>query len=73
MKLMQWRENNDQLSLYLTVDGSNWYHYTNPLFSAYCKPDTILEGIQTSKGYRTAQSCLKLGFKYLDKEGNLID
>lgn len=69
---MQWREDNSQLNLYLTVDGFNWYHYTNPLFSSFRKPETVLGGIQTSKGYRTAQHCLKLGFKYLDKEGNLV-
>lgn len=78
-KLMQWRrvegsdENISSLQLWMTLDGSNWYHYTNPLFSSFKQPERHVEGIRVSKGYSTAAHCLKLGFKYLDKDGNLVD
>lgn len=76
MKLMQWKrvENSDEnitgLQLWMTLDGLNWYHYTNPLFSSYRKSELNIEG--ASKGITTMQNCLSLGFKLVDKEGNLV-
>ena len=76
-KLMQWRrvENSDEnitgLQLWMTLDGCNWFPYTNPSFTHLRKPELNVEG--ASKGITTAQYCLKLGFKYLDKEGNLVE
>ena len=75
-KLMQWRrvENSDNasgLTLMMTIDGCNWYHYTNPLFSIYRKPELNFNGVPVkgaSKGFTTAQYCLKLGFTYLPTE-----
>lgn len=69
MKLMQWKrvegsnDNISSLQLWLTLDGLNWYHYTNPLFNHLRKPESNVEG--ASKGFNTAQHCLKLGFKYV--------
>lgn len=78
-KLMRWRRNESStenitgLQLELTVDGTNWYHYTNPLFSSYRKPEKIVEGIRASVGFATMQHCLKNGFKFVDQEGNLVN
>ena len=69
MKLMQWKrvegstDNISSLVLYLALDGSNWYPYTNPLFSSYRKPESNIQG--ASKGFNTMQNCLKLGFKFI--------
>lgn len=73
---MQWKrvedsDNASGLSLYLTLDGTNWYHYTNPLFSMYRKPELNIVG--ASKGITTMQNCLKLKFKLVDKEGKLVN
>lgn len=40
-----------------------WKPYTE--FPEYLQPDTLLGGIQTSKGFRTAQYCLSKGIKYV--------
>lgn len=66
---MQWKrvpgstDNISSLILYLTLDGSNWYPYTNPLFSIYRKPEVTVKGIRASLGFSTFQNCLKLGFQ----------
>ena len=79
MKLMQWKRvenSNDNitgLQLWLTLDGSNWYHYTNPLFSSYHKPEKHIDGIRASTGFSTFQYCLKQGFKVVDSESNLVN
>lgn len=68
-KLMQWKRvegNTDNISslvLYLTLDGSNWYPYTNPLFSKFKQPESNVKG--ASKGFNTMQHCLKLGFTFI--------
>lgn len=76
-KLIQWKrvegntDNRSQLALYLTVDGFNWYHYTNPQFKHLKQPEDHTAG--ASKGMTTARYCLKQGFKYLDKDGNIVN
>jgi hypothetical protein len=75
-KLMRWRrdesstENITGLQLELTIDGTNWHHYTNPLFSSYRVPELNIP--RASKGITTMQNCLKHGFKFVDMKGNLV-
>jgi hypothetical protein len=58
---MRWhRKSNDEMSLQLMIDGRwQWYNTT-----VYAVPDIKLGGLQTSKGFKTAQKMLALGWEY---------
>lgn len=63
---MQWKrvegstDNISSLVLYLSLDGLNWYPYTNHKFQHLRQAESNIKG--ASKGFNTMQHCLKLGF-----------
>lgn len=50
-----------------TEDRTKWKSYTA---SKFYEPDTIVKGLRMSKGFRTAQNCIKEGYQYLPSKEN---
>ena len=50
-----------------TEDQTKWKSYTR---SKFYEPDTIVKGLRVSKGFRTAQNCLKGGHQYMPTKEN---
>lgn len=52
--------------LHLNI-GGGWHPYTHPSFNLYRVADLEpVMGVKHSKGWRTMQRCLKLGFSFVD-------
>ena len=63
---MRWiGEGNSEKVLHLRFNSlEKWEIYSHPKFRHIRQPDTVLGGIRTSKGYRTAQCLFSSGWRY---------
>lgn len=69
--LLRWTRGSDG-HLFLQVledteDMTKWKSYT---LSKFYEPDISIKGLRISKGFRTAQNCLKEGYRYIPTKEN---
>lgn len=50
-----------------TEDQTKWKNYT---LSKFYESDIFIKGLKVSKGFRTAQNCLKEGYRYTPTREN---